>query len=246
MTRIKKAIEKAKVAAAKAIITFFVWQKPVFLDRVTGVLILFCSRQIGKSYVLAAWAFDRLLTQLKTNDTWLITLLSNSRDNGGEIALKIHEVAAKFGHALEIESNKDELDARSDIAEDAKFELMRFEIRVTLNGHVGRIKILAANPRTARGFSGDLILDEFAFHEDSAAIRSAAPAFSSSPIRFWSRASSRQAVPATSSSKPIPEGESSNEISNLKSQAECGTGRTRRRDVVFAATLALCSLCLCG
>lgn len=34
--------------------------------------------------------------------------------------------------------------------------------------------MLAANPRTARGFSGDLILDEFAFHEDSAAIWDAA------------------------------------------------------------------------
>ncbi|MDO5320104.1 MAG: hypothetical protein Q4G65_15875, partial [bacterium] len=45
-----------------------------------------------------------------------------------------------------------------------------------------RIKVLAANPRTARGFSGDLILDEFAFHEDSAAIWDAAePILSSNP-----------------------------------------------------------------
>ena len=42
--------------------------------------------------------------------------------------------------------------------------------------------MLAANPRTARGFSGDLILDEFAFHEDSAAIWEAAePIISSNP-----------------------------------------------------------------
>ncbi len=34
--------------------------------------------------------------------------------------------------------------------------------------------MLAANPRTARGFSGDLILDEFAFHENSYAIWEAA------------------------------------------------------------------------
>jgi phage FluMu gp28-like protein len=38
----------------------------------------------------------------------------------------------------------------------------------------GRIKILAANPRTARGFSGDLILDEFAFHENAQSIWEAA------------------------------------------------------------------------
>jgi phage FluMu gp28-like protein len=47
---------------------------------------------------------------------------------------------------------------------------------------VGRIKVLAANPRTARGFSGDLILDEFAFHEDSGAIWAAAePILASNP-----------------------------------------------------------------
>ncbi len=59
---------------------------------------------------------------------------------------------------------------------------MRMEIRVTRTlrlakgtvKHSGRIKVLAANPRTARGFSGDLILDEFAFHENSHAIWEAA------------------------------------------------------------------------
>ena len=47
---------------------------------------------------------------------------------------------------------------------------MRYETRIRRNGKVGRIKVLAANPRTARGFSGDLILDEFAFHENARAI----------------------------------------------------------------------------
>ncbi len=59
---------------------------------------------------------------------------------------------------------------------------MRFEVSVKVKGKTGRIKVLAANPRTARGFSGDLILDEFAFHEDSAAIWEAAePILSSNP-----------------------------------------------------------------
>ena len=56
------------------------------------------------------------------------------------------------------------------------------EVRIHAEGQVGRIKVLAANPRTARGFSGDLILDEFAFHEDSAAIWEAAePILASNP-----------------------------------------------------------------
>ena len=48
--------------------------------------------------------------------------------------------------------------------------------------------MLAANPRTARGFSGDLILDEFAFHEDSPRIWEAAePIISSSNPDFLCR-----------------------------------------------------------
>src|SRR3954465_15333086 len=52
--------------------------------------------------------------------------------------------------------------------------MMHFETRVRIHNQTGRIKVLAANPRTARGFSGDLILDEFAFHENAAAIWEAA------------------------------------------------------------------------
>lgn len=182
-------MKRIKAVVASALIKFFTWQKPVFSDRKTGVLILFCSRQIGKSFVLAAWAVDRILQQLTKaeNNSWLITVLSNSRDNGGEFALKVHEVCNKLGQVFALESNNDELEKRSDISEDVKFELMRFEIRITINGpggvpRVGRIKILAANPRTARGFSGDLILDEFAFHQDSAAIWEAAePILSRNP-----------------------------------------------------------------
>ncbi len=55
-----------------------------------------------------------------------------------------------------------------DESKELKYEAMRMELRIVAKGKTGRIKVLAANPRTARGFSGDLILDEFAFHENSA------------------------------------------------------------------------------
>jgi phage FluMu gp28-like protein len=61
-----------------------------------------------------------------------------------------------------------------DLSPDNRFETFNTETRITINGQTGRIKVLAANPRTARGFSGDLILDEFAFHENAAAIWEAA------------------------------------------------------------------------
>jgi len=153
------------------VIKFREYQKPVFEDNETGVLVLHWSRQIGKSFTLAAWAVDRLLTRPGR----LVTVLSNSKDNGAEFALKCREVLNLLGVAKEAVG----LSMTDDTVEYAD---MRFEVSVKVKGQTGRIKVLAANPRTARGFSGDLILDEFAFHEDSNAIWAAAePILSSNP-----------------------------------------------------------------
>jgi phage FluMu gp28-like protein len=139
------------------------------------VLILHWSRQIGKSYVLAAWAVDRLLIRPGR----LVTVLSNSRDNGAEFVQKCSQVCVCLGEVLK------ERNATWESVDDSpnpEYENMRMEVRLCVDGKIGRIKVLAANPRTARGFSGDLILDEFAFHEDSAAIWEAAePILSSNP-----------------------------------------------------------------
>ena len=182
-----------KVFAARqvneALVKFRPYQLPVFMDRESGVLVLHWSRQIGKSYTLAAWAVDRLLDKLQTNSSWLVTVLSNSRDNGAEFVIKCQDVCNKMGMALST-PGKPIGDAMvynaDDNSPDLKYENMRMEVRVilTVNGQerIGRIKVLAANPRTARGFSGDLILDEFAFHEDSNAIWEAAePILSANP-----------------------------------------------------------------
>jgi len=144
------------------------YQQAIFDDRSSGILILHWSRQIGKSFTLAAWAVDRLLTRPGR----LVTVLSNSRENGAEFVAKCAEVCHLNG--TEYES--------VDKSQGVRFQNMRMEVRIRANGKTGRIKVLAANPRTARGFSGDLILDEFAFHEDSAAIWEAAePILASNP-----------------------------------------------------------------
>ncbi len=169
----------AKLPSAKPpLVVFRGYQQPAFWDHSTKTLIEHWSRQIGKSYTYAAWAVDRLLR----SPGRLVTVLSNNRENGAEFVAKAQDVCRKLGQAIETESNQAELDGAPALSEDVKFENMRFEIRLTIGGEVGRIKVLAANPRTARGFSGDLILDEFAFHEDSAAIWEAAePIISSNP-----------------------------------------------------------------
>ncbi len=165
-------------------VKFRAYQEPVFADRKHKTLILHWSRQIGKSFTLASWAVDRLLTELQDNDTWLVTVLSNSKDNGAEFVIKCQEVCQKMGQVLEVE----------DLAESIAYDDMRFEvkIRVLVGGvwRIGRIKVLAANPRTARGFSGDLILDEFAFHENSQAIWEAAEPIISGNSEYLCRISS--------------------------------------------------------
>jgi phage FluMu gp28-like protein len=169
----------------KPLVSFRSYQEPIFWDHATKTVILHWSRQIGKSYTLAGWAVDRLLRYPGR----LVTVLSNSRDNGAEFVIKCQEICQKLGQALEIESNATELD-QANLAEDVKYSLMQFEVRITVNGKVGRIKVLAANPRTARGFSGDLILDEFAFHENSRAIWEAAEPIISANKDFLCRISS--------------------------------------------------------
>jgi phage FluMu gp28-like protein len=154
---------------AEPAIKFRGYQLPIFRNRETPVELLHWSRQIGKSFTLAGWAVDRLLTRPGR----LVVVLSNSKDNGREFATKCAEVARALGQAVE----------QLDLAPGSEvFEEMNFEVRVMVSGKVGRIKVLAANPRTARGFSGDLILDEFAFHQDADAIWDAAePILASNP-----------------------------------------------------------------
>ena len=151
----------------EGLLKFRKFQESVFWAT-EGVLLLHWSRQIGKSYILAAWAVRRLLG----NPGRLVTVLSNSKSNGMEFVVKAGQVCAAMRVAFE----------SVDLSTNDRIENMRMEVRVKLNGKFSRIIVLAANPRTARGFSGDLILDEFAFHEDSAAIWDAAePIISSNP-----------------------------------------------------------------
>jgi len=211
----KSRTTEQKVHAAQlaneAMIRLRIYQDRIFQDRESGLLILHWSRQIGKSFTLANWAVDRLLTQLLKYDTWLITVLSNSRDNGAEFCLKCAEVCNKLGLAMGSRTVRNSpltpalspdggegvqeigdaaVYVEDDQSPDLKYENMRMEIRITMGRKVGRIKVLAANPRTARGFSGDLILDEFAFHEDSNAIWEAAEPILSANREFLCRIAS--------------------------------------------------------
>jgi len=167
-TGIQKSERSTLSANRSPLIAFRPYQAEIFNDRQAGILLMPWGRQVGKSFTLAAWAVDRLLTRPGR----LVTILSNSRDNGQELNLKCREVCEKLGAAFE----------PADLSPDVTYENMNMETRVTVAGKTGRVKVLAANPRTARGFSGDLILDEFDWQEDQRGIWEAAePILSSNP-----------------------------------------------------------------
>lgn len=119
-------------AQSQPLIRFRPYQAPVFNDRTTGILVLHWSRQIGKSFTLASWAVDRLLTRPGR----LVTVLSNSRDNGAEFLQKCTEVCRLMGLAEEQVTSANVGDANVFVAEDQSadlsYEAMRMELRITL------------------------------------------------------------------------------------------------------------------
>src|SRR5678815_1700970 len=158
------------------LIKFRSYQSEAFHNKTAGIQIWLWARQTGKSFTLAAWAVDRLIT----NPGRTVTMLSNSKFNGIVLNRKCADVCRLMGQAFE----------QVDLSPDNRFENMNCETRILVSGRVGRILVLAANPRTARGFSGDLILDEFAFHEDAAAIWEAAEPILASNKDFLCRIAS--------------------------------------------------------
>ena len=179
----RKASARQKRQAMAGIMRLRKYQLPVFRDNFSKIALLVWSRQIGKSTTLAAWAIDRLLTRPGR----CVTVLSNSRDNGAEFVERARAVMEDM--ALAMAQVAEEVSV-VDLSEDLEFESMRFEIRIKVQGKTGRIKVLAANPRTARGFSGDLILDEFAHQEDNRKIWEAAEPIITANQDFLCRISS--------------------------------------------------------
>src|SRR6476469_6016101 len=122
-------------------ITFRPYQKDAFENRTHGLECWCWGRQTGKSFTLAAWAVDRLITRPGR----LVTILSNSLSNGAELNRKCAEIARYYTRLFQ----------HADLSSAPEFDCMNYETRLQVGDKTGRIRILPANPRTARGFSGD-------------------------------------------------------------------------------------------
>ena len=133
---------------------------------------------------------------------WSIFVISNSLPNGIEFGAKVSDIMEAVRVADEslreaTVTASDELDTTLDPELGAYGDLPPIEVtdffrrmEIRIGNRVGRILILAASPRTARGFSGDLLLDEFAHHEDAEMIWDAAEPIISANPEFQVRISS--------------------------------------------------------
>lgn len=114
------------------------------------------SRQVGKSFSLT---LEGVLDCIERSTLWVF--LSAGERQSRELCEK-----AK----LHLEALKVAAEALESTFFDQGYEATQLELRLP---NKSRMIFLPANPRTARGYSGNVALDEFAFHQDSHAIWSA-------------------------------------------------------------------------
>ena len=131
--------------------------------KLLGIFILLWRRQTGKTEVLSTWALQTMLE--KPGDT--VILASASLNVGGEVALRAAGVfwmvlarmreRFKALEAASISEGEEPKILRDLEALTAAFVAGKLEVRFTHpDGRVSRLKVLAPNPATARGFSGTI------------------------------------------------------------------------------------------
>ena len=121
------------------------------------------SRQTGKSF---AFSLRRILRGLARGRNQIF--LSASQTQSRELMMK----AEQHLRAMQIAASAI---MESDVFDEVHFKQMEIAVpAVGKGGRPFRIIGLPANPRTARGFTGDLLLDEFAMHQRDTDIYAAA------------------------------------------------------------------------
>lgn len=115
------------------------------------------AARIGFSFATALKAVIDCLK--RPNETW--TVLSASKAQSVEFIDTVRKIVQLLGAVANYIDNE----TFSDLEGTSSFTQSRVEF-----GNGSRIIALPANPRTARGYPGNAILDEFAHHQDSYAI----------------------------------------------------------------------------
>jgi phage FluMu gp28-like protein len=111
------------------------------------------SRQIGKSFIVALEVVD---DAMETGEDWI--LLSAGERQSKELMQKVK----MHCEAYMLAASEIQVSMFDGSDKDIKYTMLTI---ILPNG--ARIIGLPANPDTARGFSANVVLDEFAFHKDS-------------------------------------------------------------------------------
>lgn len=154
------------------LITLRKYQRQVFRHRLRRLFLLWC-RQKGKSHTLASDALDRMMARRGH----LVTFISASITLGSEVLLKEAQLWLKFLELLKtaaeragkkLTSNVDglDLDAVADVFEHSKLQTTLWHSQTTFS----RSRVIAPNPDTAVGWTGDIYGDEVGRWPDPQAV----------------------------------------------------------------------------
>ena len=134
---------------AKGVVPLYEYQKRWVADE-SRFKIANKGRQTGFSFGVA---LEVVLDAVKHKTLWV--LLSRGERQSKELMDKVSMHAKAVGHVCDVLESDFRIDDRD-------YKMLELTLP---NG--SRIIGLPANPDTARGFSGNVVLDEFAFHRDS-------------------------------------------------------------------------------
>jgi phage FluMu gp28-like protein len=146
------------MSAGRAAVPLFAYQKRWFLDRSRFKLGMF-ARQTGKTFTTTLETVDDCFQAAVEGRRRRWVILSRGERQAKEA---MDEGIKRHAKAYELAFQDDEFDWKGESGSYRALE-------VTLP-HGSKITALPANPDTARGFSANVFLDEFAFHKDSHAI----------------------------------------------------------------------------
>ncbi|MFH1417273.1 MAG: terminase family protein [Planctomycetota bacterium] len=116
------------------------------------------SRQTGKSFT---FALRRLLRGMKRNRLQII--LSAGERQSKEVMVKVRTHVKAIRRVADCSVS----DIQESYFQGTEFKQLEIRVRAANGSFDFRIIGLPANPDTARGFTGDVFLDEFGIHKDS-------------------------------------------------------------------------------
>jgi hypothetical protein len=153
-----------------------------------GIFILLWRRQAGKTEELSTWSLEDLLKFAGRT----VILASASLNVGGEVALRAAGVFWDVLERMRQRFKKADSIKRLDTGTENKFDplaeaFMGGKLQVSFThpgGKISRLKVIAPNPATARGFTGSVFLDEIGFIPDFRAVWDAVEPITSSDPTF--------------------------------------------------------------